>query len=406
MKKKLLIGMILSLAAVTNFGCGGGGGSSAPAAPQYTISGTVVDGHVNGAAINVFKLNDNGTPGEKVAGPVATSEVGTYTIPIGSHTGPALVVAEGGTFTDAATGTPGVSLATPLRAAVIITGDARVAVTLLTDLAYKDVVKEGAKTSPRALNIIINDSNALIGSLFNITDIIKTMPPDTDEPFPLTATEDERNYGLQLATLSQRLKVMKDLNPGKTMKDVLDEISSGIVNSGLTEDIKAKLQDASVQFNLNPNNKIVTPVTASKATLKLRTSGVLPVGSSIGGVEFTLALPEGVTVAADATTGQTTATSVITSGVTPSAAAGTLMLAKFTAAQAATPTTPASTAKVKAGVANAGGFGVGEFTTVVCDIAPGTKLTSASFIVTNSKAADFNGERITGVSTLFTVIFQ
>jgi len=57
-------------------------------------------------------------------------------------------------------------------------------------------------------------------------------------------------------------------------------------------------------------------------------------------------------------------------------------------------------------VANAGGFGTGEFVTVNCDIASGSYPHAADFSLSDPSVADLNGASITGLTAGFTADIQ
>jgi len=68
-----------------------------------TISGKVSVGAVSGARATAYALDDDARKGEKL-GSADVSEDGTFIVNIGSHTGPTLVCAAGGSFLDDSTG--------------------------------------------------------------------------------------------------------------------------------------------------------------------------------------------------------------------------------------------------------------------------------------------------------------
>src|ERR1043165_6031960 len=114
MKMRLLSNAVISLAAMTLFGCGGGGGTtpvvSPPSAGPVVISGVAAKGPLSGADVRVYGLKADGTP--DTANPLATGKTltdgsGGYsmTIPTPSApTGPVVVEVTNGSYTDEATG--------------------------------------------------------------------------------------------------------------------------------------------------------------------------------------------------------------------------------------------------------------------------------------------------------------
>lgn len=105
--------------------------------------------------------------------------------------------------------------------------------------------------------------------------------------------------------------------------------------------------------------------------------------------EFTLALPAGVTVAADGSSGEV-ATGA--GGPLHVADASALAAGRY---QPAAGTTPATVHVV---LADPNGFGVGDLATVTCTVAPGTALAATGFSLQGFSAKDFNGASISGVT--------
>ena len=124
------------------------------------------------------------------------------------------------------------------------------------------------------------------------------------------------------------------------------------------------------------------------ATLKLSTSGTLPLGTTLEGIGGTLILPAGVTVKTDSS-------GVVLSGVitvTGVAAPGTV-IAVYTPASGGN---PASISFALASTIPAG-FGTGEFATVVCDLASGVTPKASDFLLTVTPS-DLNGNTVTGLT--------
>lgn len=102
--KHLLVAVLLTAFLLP--GCGGSGGSSDNSVATTTISGSVVAAPVSGASVLV-----KDSAGNTVAGPVTTLTTGEYSIdvPTSALAGDLRFEASGGTFTDEATATPGVT---------------------------------------------------------------------------------------------------------------------------------------------------------------------------------------------------------------------------------------------------------------------------------------------------------
>jgi len=128
----------------------------------------------------------------------------------------------------------------------------------------------------------------------------------------------------------------------------------------------------------------------TKGVLKMATAGA---AGTIAGIDLTVTLPSGVTVAADPITGEVTNGVVTASGVAAVTTFGTqnLITGSFAPASSVTP------GQLHIVIANVPGFNLGEFATVQFDLATGTSLPAAnafsvtSFLAKGLDAADLSG---------------
>ncbi|MBJ6723317.1 hypothetical protein [Geomesophilobacter sediminis] len=111
---------------------------------------------------------------------------------------------------------------------------------------------------------------------------------------------------------------------------------------------------------------------APTPTIEVATRAALS-STVVYGVELTVQLPAGVTVAADAT-------GAVADGVIVPKVAGTLVGGRYVAAGASTPATVTIIAS------NAAGLTVGELVNVACQVSPGATPTAAAFTVTHFSA--------------------
>jgi hypothetical protein len=134
----------------------------------------------------------------------------------------------------------------------------------------------------------------------------------------------------------------------------------------------------------------ITHIQPTTATLKVMSQGTGTLASStlISAASVTVNLPSGVTV--EATADSVNAAKLVmnpgvmaVSGVAP--ATNTYMIGSYTAATATAP------GYVVIHLANANGFGIGEFATINCGVAAGFFPTAADFSLTGFKAFDTNG---------------
>ena len=141
-------------------------------------------------------------------------------------------------------------------------------------------------------------------------------------------------------------------------------------------------------FTTGSTNPLAAP---TKGLLKLATAGA---AGTIAGIDMTVDLPAGVTVAADPNTGEVTTGAITVSG----AAAGTFGTQNVTAAKF-TPASTVTPAQLHIVMANVPGFSVGEFATVQFDLATGTALPAAdAFTVTGCIAKGLDGLGLSGIT--------
>jgi len=132
----------------------------------------------------------------------------------------------------------------------------------------------------------------------------------------------------------------------------------------------------------------------AKATVQILTTGALPSGTVIGGIDVTVSLAPGVSVKSAANPPETDAGAVAMSGV---AASNSTFLATYSAA------TGTQSGKVRLLLGNTGGFGTGEFATINGDIAAGKNPKADDFTITDFSATDLNGVDISGLTAGLTV---
>lgn len=385
MKLKILISLGMSLAALALAGCGGGG--TAPA-NTTTISGLASKGPINGGTVKVFAIR-NGQQAEQLGQSALTDAGGRFNVPVGAYSGPAVVEVTGGTFADEATGlSMSLNSSTFLRTAVPDTtagATTTVAVTPLTELAYRKAKGAGTFTTAS-----INDANNAIADTFGLTDIVNILPVAGG------ATADQKNYAFALGVFSQLVKDDPNTagdHPEEVLERVLNTLGDEVERNGnLSVDDIIRLATAVTNFKSSGNDRsggaisIIIPTTG---LLKISTAGT---PNTIGAIDMIVNLPAGVTVSADATSGEASAGVVTVSGV---AAAGSnkQALAKFTAATATTP------AQLRIGLINTTGFGLGEVVTIKFDRDAVVAFPSvADFSVTGFTASGVDGAALSGIT--------
>src|SRR6185369_6146425 len=384
MKIKSFTSAVVSLAVMTLFGCGGGGGEAPapPATGSVTISGVAAKGPLNGADVTVFAVKADGTF-DRTAGNVGTGKtdsVGRFSILINPASAPAgavVVEVTNGIYNDEASGTLNVKLTAPLRAVVasvakttVAAPDTRneIAVTPFTEIAYKKA--EGTGTNGAVITLTtanINDANSAISKAFGVDNIVTTIPFDpTNGSAAAAATASQKKYAGALGAFSQ-LTVAKTGVPaasltaenlGAATNTLIKSIGDQVAASGGIEPASVDSYNTAVtDFNKSTKNQTgitIAPVTFTGGVLTISTSGTLPVAgvnNVINGIDMTLTLPAGVTVAS-AVLGDAAGGVIMPSS---SAVSNSVVESKYTPAT----TSPAAPATLRIVITNVQpGFGV------------------------------------------------
>ncbi|WP_129124895.1 hypothetical protein [Geomonas oryzae] len=194
LKSIVVLAVLCSLLAA----CGGGGSSSS----STTVNGVASKGPIKDGAVSVYAVNADGTRG-RLLGTGTTGSDGTYKVQNLSYKGNLIVIVTGGTYLDEATGTADVPN-TVLKAALSdVTGSVNVAVTPLTDVAFKQMSSAAGGFSKTN----IDHSNAVVSTAFGV-DIIGTQPVDVTDATKVASASSQTavDYGVALAAISQMVK--------------------------------------------------------------------------------------------------------------------------------------------------------------------------------------------------------
>lgn len=244
-------------------GCGGGGSSSGSSTPQpttTTIRGTVSKGPFLNGYVNSFKMTRSSTDSSvEFKNPYKTATItnGTYSIDFGTFPGGVVILEAYGTYKNEATPNGYVTLTTPLRAAVYISGPSGnidVAITPLTELAVQYAEDHGMLSDQAN----INNANALVSDIFPF-DIIATQPvkPVAIESGWLSATNEQKCYSMVLAGTSQTTTQTAQQN-NQTVQNALfnliDQYANELSASQRLANASVTTLDADTQTFLNAQN--------------------------------------------------------------------------------------------------------------------------------------------------------
>lgn len=332
-------------------------------ATSVTISGVAAKGPIRNGTVMVHEPSASGEPGTLLATDTTDGQ-GRYVATLGSYSGPLVLVASGG-YTDEATGQArSIDPAAPLHAALPCSCALPLlgAVTPLTELAYQKGITAIAGGADVAT--AFGDSTSQVSTLFSI-DIAATQPVPPTPSDLQAAGNDQRNYTLTLAAISQMVK-----ESGGSVAGVVAALNSAGNNA------PAQVARALESFlNSNPDNQTGYRM----RTLSLALTGVA--ATHVSALDVTLELPAGAAILADAD-GAVSRTSLSLTGEAASAYSATHYLAVTTGAPA----------KLRLSIATFNPLANGQFATLRCPVPTG----AGAFVVSNTVARDENGVRIPG----------
>jgi len=293
------------------FSCGGGGSNSITSGGttnvtgnSSTLSGSVVKGPVTGATVTFYALNADGSRGA-LLGSTITDGSGNYTITLAPKpTTPFLAVASGGSYEDEATGATSTLLAGDQLRAVLPAGTVRATVTPLTEIATARALTSAATGTPSAAQLAaaVASTNIAVAQQYNLADIVTTLPaPANDGLTMVTATLEEKQYGLVLAGIAQNASTL-GVRPIELAAAFAEDAKDGVfdgTNNGVPIHVPLKaggtytlpviagtqnIQDAINAFIASANNKsgqTQMPVALTPVQLGVNTAGALYTTSSV-----------------------------------------------------------------------------------------------------------------------------
>ena len=193
-------------------------------------------------------------------------------------------------------------------------------------------------------------------------------------------------HGYFLAEDEKERQIMKPYPPLGLLY-----LSAFLKSGGFSVDSIGKMNDAITNFSNSGNNQsggAITPIPApTGGLLQLVCSGG---ATTIGAIDVTVNLPAGVTVKANAATGEVTSGDVVTISGVAAVGGNNLVSAKFT---------PGTPGQLHIALINTAGFGPGEFVTIKFDLAGGSFPANASaFAVAGFAASDPAGAPLGGMT--------
>jgi hypothetical protein len=227
-----VLGAIISVMLLLS-SCGGGGGGTSSSTPTSTeaVTGTVTKGPLAGATITAFSISQNGGQGSQI-GTTNTDGQGNFAMQMGNHTGPFMIQVIGGTFIDEGTGQQMTMGPTDRMAGAIpnispgstLSG---IQITPVTSMAQSMAQNmAGGMTQAN-----IEQANTAMGQYFDVSDVISVHPMDpTVSGSGASATQDQRNYGMTLAAMSQYAHDIGMPDSAGIVSAMMADASDGIMN--------------------------------------------------------------------------------------------------------------------------------------------------------------------------------
>lgn len=216
--------------------CGGGGGGTTSGggggtpSVNGTISGTAIKGPVAGATVMAFAIN-NGAMGGQI-GSGQTDGQGNFSMQVGDYSGPVMLQMRNGNFMDEATGANMSMQQGDMMTAVMpsmSSGETMSGILMTPLTSMAQTMAQGMAGGMTPANITA--ANIAIGSYFMVNDILHAHPMD-----PLangsgaTATQDQRNYGMTIAAMSQYAHMIGMPNTSGMVTAMMNDTSDGHMN--------------------------------------------------------------------------------------------------------------------------------------------------------------------------------
>lgn len=181
----------------------GGGGTGST---NGMMSGSVFNGPMSQGTVTAYSVT-GGMKGAQIAS-TALGANGTFSMSIGTYSGPIMLQVSGGSYTDEATGTTMTMGSSDIMTAVLPTVAAGattsgISITPLSSMAQA----HAAGMSGGMTDANITSANTGVGNYFMVSDILHTMPMDPRVAGSGTgATADQQDCGVAIAAMSEYAK--------------------------------------------------------------------------------------------------------------------------------------------------------------------------------------------------------
>ncbi|MGD0282898.1 MAG: serine hydrolase domain-containing protein [Dissulfurispiraceae bacterium] len=214
--------LLMFIAAFALTACGGSSGGSG----TTVVSGVASKGLIQGATVSVASYAGGATG--TTLGSSQTLSDGSYSVSIGSYSGPVLVTVTGGSYKDETT-LKNTALTIPLHAIYSnASGNVSIMVTPLTEEAYQYAqVKFGSNLTTYNMDF----ANAKISNYAGF-DIIATSPVDPTSAASASAPEASKEYGIYLTYFSGSGgldNITSDMNNYTLMDELTSDNTAAVI---------------------------------------------------------------------------------------------------------------------------------------------------------------------------------
>ncbi|MBI4015444.1 MAG: hypothetical protein HY362_01870 [Candidatus Aenigmarchaeota archaeon] len=215
--------------------------TSTSATGQTSLIVTVAKGLIFDATVSAYTLNDDGTKGSLIAGPIGSSPNGNVYMSLPQNSPPIILIESvGGFYRDEATNSTVQLSDTDVMSTVMTSNLTQASVTPFTNMATKlaiNKIKKGTKTVDA-----VNFANRIVSQQYRI-DIVNTPPVAANDPDSvLLGSREQREYGVLLAGLSQQANDL-DVNPLDLENALVNDWSDGTLD-GKENDKDIEMKDS------------------------------------------------------------------------------------------------------------------------------------------------------------------
>ena len=229
-KSGVTVGMMQTLMNQLNGASGqmmGGGGTGSS---NGMMSGSAFNGPMSQGTVTAYAVT-GGMKGAQLAS-TALGANGTFSMSIGTYTGPVMLQMSGGTYTDEATGTAMGMGSSDVMTAVLPTvasgaTTSGIWITPLSSMAQA----HASGMSGGMTDANINSANTGVGNYFMVSDILHTTPMDPRVAGSATgATADQQDCGVAIAAMSQSAHALGMTTSSAFVTAMMSDASDGMMD--------------------------------------------------------------------------------------------------------------------------------------------------------------------------------